>query len=89
LIVIEYDNQQIALLQKNLAVMSNQLAMLMEKRRKRKERRKNEMVDVIPDMSYEQKRELSDRINYLSPEKVGQVFQIIREGMPALAEVCF
>jgi hypothetical protein len=108
----EYENQQIVLLQQNLALMSSQLAVLMDKRRKRKDKRKNEALgypvqpqtvqnsqpkkakakkedDNIPEITFEMKKEISEKINLLQQEQIIHVFQIIREGMPSLGAVLY
>lgn len=58
------------------------------KQSKSKLKRKNENedsdteLDKIPVISIEQKKELSESINKLPPEKLGEVVQIIQESMP-------
>ena len=92
--------------------MSSQLAMLMEKKKRKKEKRKslghieatkarsiskpqkkktklNADLDSLPEMSFAQKRELSEKINALDRDKVVDVFQIIREGLPSIGDVSF
>lgn len=51
-------------------------------------KRLNPDLDSLPEMSFEQKKELSEKINSLPAEKVVDVFQIIREGMPSIDDVC-
>lgn len=93
--------------------MSSQLAVLMDKRRKRKDRRKSEAFgypvstlnshapvqppprkpkakktdEKIPEITFEMKREISERINTLGQDQIVHVFQIIREGVPDLGAV--
>ena len=38
--------------------------------------------EVIPEVSFEQKRELSEKINFLSPSKMQGVLELIKDAMP-------
>jgi bromodomain-containing factor 1 len=38
--------------------------------------------EVIPDVTFEQKRELSEKINFLSPSKMQGVLELIKDAMP-------
>jgi hypothetical protein len=50
------------------------------KPKKKKLVKKKDPEDMIPEeITYEQKRELSDNINILPPDKLPQVFEIIKE----------
>jgi isopentenyldiphosphate isomerase len=50
------------------------------KAKKKKVIRKRDPEEMIPEeITYEQKRELSDNINILPPDKLPQVFEIIKE----------
>ncbi|ORY37957.1 Bromodomain-containing protein, partial [Rhizoclosmatium globosum] len=42
---------------------------------------------AVRDISYQQKKELSEKIELLSPDKLEGVYQIIRNGMPSLDSV--
>jgi len=66
----------------------NELKSKQSKQSKSKLKRKNENddsdseVSKIPVITMEQKKELSESINNLPPEKLGEVVQIIQESMP-------
>lgn len=53
-----------------------------------KKRSRNDSSDEnnLPEVTYEQKRDLSERMNDLATDKLQKVFQIIHEGMPQLKE---
>jgi hypothetical protein len=51
--------------------------------------RKKEEPDEIREITFEEKRELSEVIPSLTAEKLNRVVQIIHESMPHLKDVCF
>jgi bromodomain-containing factor 1 len=53
------------------------------------EKKKPAETESVKEVTYEQKRELSEKINDLSPDKLEKVYQIIRSGMPQLDTVCW
>lgn len=128
---VDSDAPHVAMIKSQLAMLNSQLAIIMEKRRKKRERKRQSIVSAsstapasyysapsapvygapaalpssVPakkpgkrgrkrknydgysedekmpegEITYEQKRELSDNINILPPEKLPLVFEIIKE----------
>ncbi|KAI9193089.1 Bromodomain-containing protein [Polychytrium aggregatum] len=86
---------QIKNIEATLAGLNAQLDTLRDMQRRRREKKRERPQsskkrkidsDGVPEVSYEQKHELSILINQLPPEKVPQVFEIITAGMPQFSE---